>query len=39
MLALRDGVYRDVEPVDGRFRSTVIDGLVVDPGALFAGFD
>ena len=36
MLVLRDGVYRDAEPVDGRFRSTVLDGLVIDPDALFA---
>lgn len=35
MLVLRDGVYRDAEPVDGRFRSTVLDGLVIDPDALF----
>jgi Uma2 family endonuclease len=35
MLVLRDGIYRDAEPVEGRFRSTVIDGLVIDPVALF----
>lgn len=39
MLVLRDGIYRDVEPVDGRFHSTVIDGLVVDEAALFADLD
>jgi hypothetical protein len=36
MLVLRDGVYRDAEPVDGRFHSTVIGGLALDPDALFA---
>ena len=36
MLALRDGIYRDVESVEGRFRSTVIDGLDIDPDELFA---
>jgi Uma2 family endonuclease len=36
MLVLRDGIYRDAEPVDGRFHSTVIDGLALDPDALFA---
>jgi Uma2 family endonuclease len=39
MLVLRDGIYHDAEPVDGRFHSTVIDGLALDPGALFAGLD
>lgn len=36
LLVLRDGVYHDVKPVDGRFHSSVIDGLVIDPAALFA---
>ena len=36
MLALVDGIYRDVEPVEGRYHSTVIDGLSVDPDELFA---
>ena len=36
MLALRDSIYRDVEPVEGRFHSTVIDGLTIDPAAVFA---
>lgn len=39
MLVLRDGVFRDAEPVDGRFHSTVIAGLVVDPVTLFAALD
>jgi Uma2 family endonuclease len=34
-----NGMYHDAEPVDGRFHSTVIDGLVIDPAALFADFD
>ena len=39
MLVLRDGVYRDAEPVDGQFHSTVIEGLAIDPEVLFAGLD
>lgn len=39
MLSLRDGVYRDVEPVDGRFHSSVLAGLVIDPASLFANLD
>jgi Uma2 family endonuclease len=39
MLVLHDGVYRDAEPVDGRFHSTVIDGLALDPDSLFADLD
>lgn len=40
MLVLQaDGTYRDVQPVDGRFHSTVIDGLVIDPATLFADLD
>jgi Uma2 family endonuclease len=36
MLVLRDGIYHDSEPVAGRYRSTVIDGLEIDPDVLFA---
>ena len=36
MLALREGIYHDAEPSEGRFHSTVIDGLEIDPDALFA---
>lgn len=36
MLVLRNGIYRDVEPVEGRFQSTVIGGLAIDPAAVFA---
>lgn len=36
MLALRDSIYRDVELVEGRFHSTVIDGLTIEPPAVFA---
>lgn len=39
MVVLRNGVYQDVEPVDGRYHSSVIAGLIVDPVALFAGLD
>ena len=39
MQVLSDGIYHDVAPVDGRFHSTVIPGLVIDPTALFADFD
>ncbi len=39
LLTLVDGVYRDVEPVDGRYRSTVIGGLAIDPNVLFAEVD
>ncbi len=39
MLVLEDGVYHDAEPVDGRFHSTVIGGLVIDPEELFADLD
>lgn len=36
---LRDGVYHDAEPIDGRFHSTVIDGLVIDPASIFSTLD
>jgi len=36
---LEDGRYRLVEPENGRLRSTVIPGLVIDPTALFAAAD
>lgn len=36
MLVLRDGGYVPVEPVDGRFHSTVVPGLTIDPAAIFA---
>lgn len=39
MVVLRKGAYQDVEPVDGRYHSSVIAGLIVDPIALFAGLD
>ena len=34
-----DGTYRDAEPVEGCFHSTVIAGLAIDPAALFADLD
>lgn len=36
MLVLKDGVYHDIQAVDGCLHSTVLDGLVIDPDALFA---
>lgn len=36
MQVLTDGVYQDVAPSDGRFPSTIIDGLVIDPAEIFA---
>lgn len=39
MLVLRDGIYRDAEPVDGRFHSTVVGGLGIDTTAIFADLD
>jgi Uma2 family endonuclease len=39
MLVLRDGVFHDIEAVDGQLRSSVIDGLTIDPATLFAGID
>jgi Uma2 family endonuclease len=39
LLVLQQGQYAPVEPVDERFHSTVIPGLVVDPATLFAGID
>jgi Uma2 family endonuclease len=40
MFALRDGQYAPVEPdADGRFHSTVVPSLVVDPAALLALLD
>ena len=39
LLVLNDGIYRDVEPPEGRFHSTVLAGLVIDPTTLFAGLD
>lgn len=39
MLVLRNGIYQDVQPVDGCFHSSVIEGLIVDPAALFARLD
>ena len=36
---LSNGRYEPVEADDGRFHSTVIPGLVVDPAALFDGLD
>ena len=39
MLVLREGVFHDVDPVDGAFHSTVIDGVAIDPTTLFAGID
>lgn len=32
-----DGTYHDAEAADGRFQSTVIPGLVIDPEELFRG--
>jgi Uma2 family endonuclease len=37
LFTLREGRYDEAAPVDGRMRSAVIDGLVLDPAALFAG--
>jgi Uma2 family endonuclease len=39
LLTLEQGQYEPAEAVDGRFLSTVIPGLVVDPATLFAGVD
>jgi Uma2 family endonuclease len=39
ILILDQGQYEPVDAIDGRFSSTVIPGLVVDPAALFAGID
>jgi Uma2 family endonuclease len=39
MLVLRDGLFKDVEQVDGRFHSAVIEGLAIDPATLFTGLD
>jgi Uma2 family endonuclease len=39
LLTLEQGQYEPAEAVDGRFHSTVIPGLVVDPTTLFAGVD
>lgn len=36
MLALRDGQYVEIEPVDDLYHSAVVPGLAVDPAALFA---
>lgn len=36
MQVLRDGIYRDVEPADSRFHSSVVSGLTIDPDKLFA---
>jgi len=32
-------VFHDIEAVDGQLRSSVIDGLTIDPATLFAGID
>ena len=32
-----DGTYHDAEAADGRFQSTVIPGLVIDPEEIFRG--
>lgn len=39
LLALREGVYEDAGPQKGRFHSSVLDGLVIDPSPLFANLD
>lgn len=39
LLVLDRGQYEPVEAEDGRFHSTAIPGLVVDPATLFAGLD
>jgi Uma2 family endonuclease len=39
LLVLDQGQYEPVAAEDGRFPSSVIPGLVVDPSALFAGLD
>jgi Uma2 family endonuclease len=40
MLMLQDdGTFRDAQPIDGKYHSTVIHGLVIDPEALFADLD
>jgi Uma2 family endonuclease len=36
---LKDGIYHDLEPIEGRYHSTVIPGLVIDPITLFADLD
>lgn len=36
MLTLQGGVYEETKPTDGRYHSSVIAGLMVDPAALFA---
>jgi Uma2 family endonuclease len=37
MRALVNGEYVSVRPVDGRYPSTVVSHLVVDPEVIFAG--
>jgi Uma2 family endonuclease len=39
VLVLNQGQYEPADAEDGRFHSTVIPGLVVDPTTLFAGLD
>jgi Uma2 family endonuclease len=38
-LVLADGRYEALDTDDGRFQSTAIPGLIVDPAALFAGLE
>jgi Uma2 family endonuclease len=39
MQVLEDGIYHDVAPIDGRYHSTVIAGLIIDPVTLFTDVD
>lgn len=39
LFVLADGRYETIDTVDGRFHSTAIPGLIVDPAALFVGLE